>query len=188
MSGTANGFKLIGLSGSIHKHSTNTVILRTLADKCAHHLEILSLDDIPLYNEDLEKEAVPASVVAPKKAIEACDGLILCCPEYNHGMSGVLKNALDWASRPAFASPLLGKPCLLMSSSYSYVGGARAHAQMQATMAASLARVVTRPQVVIANIAEKIQDGELVDEATIAFCLAAIDDLVKDIRVFALAG
>jgi len=177
--------RLIGLSGSIRQESTNTAILMTLADKLGTKasLTLFPLNDVPLYNSDLENDALPPSVRALKEAIGASDGLILSTPEYNHGMSGVLKNALDWASRPAFASPLRNKPALLMTSSQGYVGGARAHAQMQETLTATLARVVVRPQVVIAGVGQKVVDGRLMDEATLNFCLGAIDDLLAEIRL-----
>src|SRR6202007_3301229 len=164
--------RLLGLSGSIRKESTNTAILHSLAEKLGTRatLTVFPLNDIPLYNSDLEGDALPQSVRALKETIAASDGLILSTPEYNHGMSGVLKNALDWASRPAFASPLRNKPTLLMTSSPGYVGGARAQVQMQETMASALARVVARPQVVIAGVAQKVLNGRLVDEATLKFC------------------
>jgi chromate reductase len=182
---SANTPHLLGLSGSIRKESTNTAILRTVAEQLGARasLTVFPLNDIPLYNSDLEGDALPQPVRALKEAIAASDGLILCTPEYNHGMSGVLKNALDWASRPAFASPLKNKPTLLMTSSPGYVGGARAQAQMQETMASALARVVIRPQIVIAGVAQKIVNGRLVDEATLKFCLEAIDDLLAEIRL-----
>jgi chromate reductase len=179
---------LLGLSGSIRRGSTNTVILRTLAARLAGGatLDLFPLNDIPLYNGDLDGELLPAPVRALKEAITRCDGLILCSPEYNHGMPGVLKNALDWVSRPVFNSPLKNKPALLMTSSPGYVGGARAHAQMAETLASALSRVVARPQVVIAGVMQKIADGKLVDEAAITFCLDAIDDLLKEIRLLSL--
>jgi chromate reductase len=181
--GTDAGFRLLGLSGSIRQGSANTIILRTLAERLDRgaSLFVFPLNDVPLYNSDLEGERLPDSVRALKDAIAQSDGIILCSPEYNHGMSGLLKNALDWASRPAFASPLKNKPSLLMTSSPGYVGGARAHAQMQETLASALARVVVRPQVVIAGVVQKILDGKLVDEITIKFCLEAIDDLLREI-------
>src|ERR1700756_3733891 len=120
---------------------------------------------MPLYNEDDDGEHAPEQVRALRSAIATSDGIILCSPEYNHGMSGVLKNALDWASRPALASPLRNKPALLMTSSPGYVGGARAHTQMLETLASTMARVVARPQIVIAGAAQKIVDGRLVDKA-----------------------
>ena len=180
-----SGPRLLGLSGSIRKGSTNTTILRTLAAKLGGKasLTLFSLADIPPYNGDLDGPQLPQSVSALKEVIAQSDGIILCSPEFNHGMSGVLKNALDWASRPAFASPLKGKPALLMTSSPGYVGGARAHAQMLETLASTLARVVVRPQVVVAGVMEKIVDGELVDEATIRFCLDAIDDLLSEVAL-----
>ncbi len=185
MSASASGFRLLGLSGSIRQGSTNTAILRTLAERLGDGvtLDLFPLNDIPLYNSDLEGEHLPGAVRMLKEAIAGSDGLILCTPEYNHGMSGVLKNALDWASRPAFASPLRGKPALLMTSSPGYIGGARAQAQMLETLASAMSRVVARPQVCIAGVGQKVVDGQLVDAPTIGFCLDAIADLVKEIRL-----
>jgi chromate reductase, NAD(P)H dehydrogenase (quinone) len=178
-------FRLLGLSGSIRRESTNSMILRTLAEQLGDRasLTLFQLNHVPLYNSDLEGDRLPDPVQALRGAIAESDGIILCSPEYNHGMSGVLKNALDWASRPAFASPLRNKPSLLMTSSPGYIGGARAHAQMQETLASALARVVVRPQVVIAGVMQKIMDGKLADESTIKFCLDAIDDLLKEIHL-----
>ena len=178
-------FKLLGLSGSIRAASTNTAILATLAETLGPDAELVlfPLNDIPPYNSDLEGDLLPAPVRALKQAITDSDGLVLSTPEYNHGMSGVLKNALDWASRPVFASPLRNKPALSMTSSNGYVGGARAHAQMHETLISSLCRVIARPQVVIAGVEAKMTGGRLTDRATIAFCLAAIEDLLKEIRL-----
>jgi chromate reductase len=178
-------FRLLGLSGSIRQGSTNTIILRTLAERLQGtvSLTLFPLDEVPLYNGDLEGERQPDAVRALKAAIAASDGLVFCTPEFNHGIPGVLKNAIDWASRPAFASPLKNKPCLVMTSSPGYVGGARAQVQMLDTLSSVLARVVARPQVVIAGVLQKITDGRLVDADSVQFCLAAIDDLVKEIRL-----
>ncbi len=136
MSGHDKGFRLLGLSGSIRRGSKNTTIPRTLAERMDDgvSLTVFPLDDGPLYNSDLEGERLPDAVRALKSAIGQSDGIVLCSPEYNHGMSGVLKNALDWASRPAFNSPLKNKSCRTMTSSPGYVGGARAQAQMQDTL------------------------------------------------------
>ncbi len=182
--------RLLGLSGSIRRASTNTAILNTLSEKLGAKatLTVFPLNDIPLYNQDLEPDSLPQPVQALKAAITAADGIILCSPEYNHGMSGVLKNALDWASRPVFTAPLTGKPALVMTSSPGYVGGARAQAQMQETLASTLSRVVVRPQVVIAGVMQKIVDGKLTDEATVKFCLEAIDDLLAEIRLLQRAA
>jgi chromate reductase len=180
----SRAIRLLGLSGSIRRDSTNTAILRSLSERLrsSASLILFPLDDVPPYNGDLEGELLPRSVRELKDALARSDGIVLCSPEYNHGMSGVLKNALDWASRPSFASPLINKPALIMASSPAYTGGARAHAQMRETLAAALARVVARPQVAIAGVMHKVVDGKLVDEGTFNFCLEAIDDLLAEIR------
>jgi chromate reductase len=182
---TAHPLRLLGVSGSLRKASTTTAILHTLAERQGPEasLTVFPLHEIPLYNQDLDGDAAPAPVRALRQAIAESDGLVLCSPEYNHGMSGVLKNALDWASRPAFASPLRNKPVLTMTASPGYVGGVRAHAQINETLLSTMARVIARPQVVIAGVAQKIVDGRLADETSVKFCLEAIDDLLAEIRL-----
>lgn len=178
--------KLLGISGSIRRASTNTIILASLAEALAARgdveMTLFPLNDIPLYDSDLEAD-LPAPVAALKAAIAGADGVVMATPEYNHGMSGVLKNAIDWASRPAFASPLVGKPVLPITSSAGFIGGARAQTQMLATLAATLSRVVVGPQVVIAGVGQKIAGGRLTDAPTLEFTLKAIDGLLADIRL-----
>ena len=177
--------RLAGISGSIRKNSQNTAILRTLQERIPEGVELtlLPLDDLPLYNSDLEAPEPPAPVAEFKTAVQAADGLVLCSPEYNAGTSGVLKNALDWASRPGNAAPLKGKRVLLMSSSPAFTGGARAHAQLRETLASTLSRVLVHPPVVIGGVHEKVKEGRLVDESNIQFALAAIAALVAEIRL-----
>ena len=175
--------RLAGISGSLRKASTNTAILRTLQECLPADVELSLIGaDLPLYNGDLEGEQLPATVAEFKAALQAADGLVLCSPEYNFGTSGVLKNALDWASRPANASPLKGKRVLIMTSSPAFTGGVRAQAQLRETFASTLSRVVSHPPVVIAGVHEKIREGRLVDESNLKFALDAIAALVSDIR------
>jgi chromate reductase len=177
--------RLLGISGSIRKGSTSTIILQSLAEKLGGRatLDVFPLNDIPLYNADLDGETLPPAVAALKRAIVEHDGLVVCSPEYNYGISGVLKNALDWASRPGYKSPLKDKPCLIMTSSPGATGGVRAQLQVRETLTATLSRVVVRPQVVIASVTQKIENGKLTDEPTLKFALEAIDDLVREIRM-----
>lgn len=177
--------RLIGISGSLRSASNNTAILETLASRLSHQAELslFPLNDIPLYNSDLETETSPTSVAALKEAISLADGLILCSPEYNYGISGVLKNALDWASRPGFNSPLKNKPVLIMTSSPGLLGGVRAQAQLRETLSATLSKVVCCPQIVIPNVNQKIQNGRFTDEPTIEFILAAFEELMKEINL-----
>lgn len=181
--------RLLGLSGSIRRDSYCTAVLQTLRAALGRKadLTIFLLHEIPLYNPDEDGERAPQAVRALREAIARSDGLVVISPEYNYGMSGVLKNALDWASRPAMQSPAKGKPTLIMSASPAYTGGARAHAQMRETLASMLARVIARPQVVVASVHEKIRDGRLVDEVALRFALAAVDDLLKEVRMVRLA-
>jgi chromate reductase len=144
-------------------------------------LDIFPLHAIPLYNEDDDAGHAPESARALRSAIKACDGVIMVSPEYNHGMSGVLKNALDWASRPHGLSVLKSKPVLTMTVSPAFTGGVRAQQQMNETLASIPARPVFRPQIVIGGVHEKVRDGRLVDEAALSFALAGVDDLVEEI-------
>ena len=109
--------RLLGLSGSLRRASNSTAVLRGLQDALAPkaRLDIFSLHGLPLYNEDEDGEHAPESVRALRSAIETTDGVIMVSPEYNHGMSGVLKNSLDWASRPYGCSVLRGKPVLTIN-------------------------------------------------------------------------
>ena len=181
--------RLLGLSGSIRRGSYCTAVLQTLraALGAKADLTLFPLNEIPLYNPDDDGDKAPQAVRALRAAIAECDGLVVISPEYNYGMSGVLKNALDWASRPAMQSPAKGKPTLIMSASPAYTGGARAHYQLRETLSAMLARVIARPQVVVASVHEKIRDGRLEDDVSLRFALSAVDDLVKEIRLVQLA-
>jgi chromate reductase len=176
--------RLLGLSGSLRRASNSTAVLRGLQDAVAPkaRLDVFSLHGLPLYNEDDDGEYAPESVRALRSAIETTDGVIMVSPEYNHGMSGVLKNSLDWASRPYGRSVLSGKPVLTMTASPAYTGGVRAQQQMNETLASIPARPVLRPQIVIGSVHEKVSNGRLVDETTLHFALAGVDDLIEEIR------
>ncbi|MFS2163037.1 NADPH-dependent FMN reductase [Variovorax sp. Varisp62] len=176
--------RLAGISGSLRSGSHNTAILQTLQERLADGVELslFSLADLPLYNSDLELVELPPAVAAFRRALQEADGLVLCSPEYNGGTSGVLKNALDWASRPANASPLKGKHVLIISSSPAFTGGARAHAHLRDTLASTLSRVVVHPPVVVAGVHEKVKEGRFVDEPNIQFALGAVAALVAELR------
>ncbi|MES2482640.1 MAG: NAD(P)H-dependent oxidoreductase [Pseudomonadota bacterium] len=176
---------LLGVSGSLRAGSINSAILRTLQDKVPEGvvLDIFPLDRIPLYNQDHDGACPPADVARFKDAIAKADGLVICTPEYGFGISGVLKNALDWASRPAFGSPLKDKPSLVMSASPAFTGGVRAHGQVRETLVGALARVIARPPVVIGSAHTKVVDGRLVDEANLKFATDAVADLIEEVRM-----
>jgi chromate reductase, NAD(P)H dehydrogenase (quinone) len=182
-------FRLLGLSGSLRRSSNSTAVLRGLQDALAARvapgvaLNIFSLLGVPLYNEDDDGEQAPESVRNLRSAIETSDGVIMISPEYNYGMSGVLKNALDWASRPYGRSTLSGKPALTITGSPAFTGGVRAQHQMNETLVSIPVRLVLRPQIVIGGVHEKVRDGRLVDEAALRFALAGVDDLLDEVRL-----
>lgn len=181
---TTETYRLLAISGSLRRESYNTLVARSLAEQAPQGvaIEVATLHEVPLYNADQDGEASPPGVLALRERIAAADGLILVSPEYNYGMPGVVKNALDWASRPGFKSVLKDKPALIVTVSQGATGGARAHVQIRETLAAALSRVVVRPQVTIAQVAGKVADGRLADQATLDFAFAAIGDLCLEVR------
>jgi chromate reductase, NAD(P)H dehydrogenase (quinone) len=176
--------RVLGISGSLRRESYSGAVLQALQEAARDRarIEIFPLADVPLYNADLDGEHKPEPVVALKSAIRDCDGLLLSSPEYNYGVSGVLKNALDWASRPGYQSVLKGKPVLIMTSSPGLVGGARAQAQLRQTLAGTLSRVVVAPEVTIGQVHTKIHEGRLTDASSLKFMLEAFDALLAEIR------
>jgi chromate reductase, NAD(P)H dehydrogenase (quinone) len=176
--------RILGLSGSLRRHSYSTAVLKTLAEVLAPSasVEIFSLAGIPLYDQDKDGEHAPESVRTFKAKIAKSDGILIVTPEYNYGIPGVLKNALDWASRPAYGSVLKDKPVSIMSVSPAFTGGVRALGQLRETLAATLSPVVAGPDVVIAGAADKIGDGRLIDDAALRFALDATGLLLNEIR------
>ena len=178
-------FHLLGVSGSLRRNSACTAVLRTAAEQLPPGvtMTMAPLGRLPLYNDDEDRAEALQAVEAFRTAIEAADGLVVISPEYNHGMSGVLKNAVDWVSRPGYESVLRNKPVLVMSASNSPLGGVRAQQQLRETFASTLSRVVARRQVVIGQAPKKVVDGRLVDDATLAFIADAVDDLLDEISL-----
>jgi len=181
--------RLLGMSGSLRTGSYSNAVLETLRDKFEGRadLTIYDLQSIPAYNQDFEGEKRPAPVKALLAAIAESDGLVLCAPEFNHSIPGVLKNALDWASRPAFTSVMAYKPVAIMATSRGPLGGARCLEHMRVALDSMLARVTLAREVTITASADKIRDGRLVDEASLGFACAAVEALLREIRLWRMA-
>jgi chromate reductase len=177
--------RLLAISGSLRRASNTTAALRSLVPLLdgKAQLDIALLHEIPPYNADFEGDALPEPVRQLKQAIGACDGLVIASPEYNYGMSGVLKNALDWASRPGFASPLKGKPALIITTSPGLFGGVRAQAQIRDVLAATLARPVARQQLAIPTVDKKLVNERIADDMTLQLLRAGLDDLLAEIAL-----
>lgn len=176
--------KLVGLPGSLRKASFSRATLTGLRDNLPEKvtLEICDLQ-LPLYNEDDDRSNAPSEVRRFRDAIASSDGVLIVTPEYNHGVPGVLKNALDWASRPFGKSALTNKPALAISISPAFTGGVRALAQLNETLLSIPALVLGGPQVVIGSISDKIKDGVLVDQASLSFALTALRRIVTQCRL-----
>jgi chromate reductase len=135
--------KILGISGSLRKGSYNTALLSSIKHflNSDVQLEMHNIGNIPLYNEDVGEANMPKEVTLLIKTIESSDAILFSTPEYNHCVSGALKNAIDWSSRPAFDSSLKLKPCGILAASKSPVGGARAQASLKNILSSTLSPV-----------------------------------------------
>ena len=176
--------RLVGLPGSLRKASFSRATLLGLRNNLPEKvtLEICNLQ-LPLYNEDEDRADAPPEVRRLREAIADSHGVVIVTPEYNHGIPGVLKNALDWVSRPFGKSALINKPVLVISVSPAFTGGVRAHAQVNETLLSIPARVIGGPQVVIGGIGDKVRYGALIDEASISFARAALWRMITIARL-----
>jgi chromate reductase, NAD(P)H dehydrogenase (quinone) len=182
--------RLIGMSGSLRSGSYSNAVLQTLREKFAGRadLALYDLAPIPPYNQDFEGDRRPPTIKKLLADIAAADGLVLCAPEFNHSIPGVLKNALDWASRPAFQSVLAYKHVAIMATSRGPLGGARCLEHLRVALDSMLARVALAREVIITGCETRIRDGRLVDEASLGFACGAIEALLREIRVWRAAN
>jgi chromate reductase len=133
-------------------------------------IEIYESIDLPLFNEDVEAQGDPEPVAAFKAAIREADALLIATPEYNYGIPGVLKNAIDWASRPVPGAPLNGMLAGIVGASTGIVGSARAQLQLRQGFSFTNTLAMLQPEVLVSRAHEKFdRDGRLVDEATRTF-------------------
>ena len=178
-------FKLLGLSGSIRRESYSKAVLETIRENAAADVEVTNFDlePIPPYNQDLDNEkGWPPQVRALRQAVIEADGIIAVSPEYNHGMSGILKNAVDWVSRPGYESVLKNKSVVCMSVSNR--GGIRAQNQMHTTFLSTVCRITPGRQIVVVDPAKKIIGGRVTDEQMLRVILRGVDVLLDEICLF----
>jgi chromate reductase len=159
--------KVVGFSGSLRTGSFNTALLHAARELAPPGLEIVpERVELPLYNADL---GVPESIGRLKETVADAAGVLFVTPEYNYSVPGVLKNAIDWLSRPGFQSVLRDKPVGMMSAATSLIGGARAQTHLASILAGMATPLFPWPQVCVGRAADKFQDGRLTDEATRKF-------------------
>lgn len=183
--------KLLGIAGSLRAASRSRALLENMKGLAPEGMTLTSLplDALPLYNGDLENERRPPAVCELRAAIEGADGLVLIAPEYNHSISGVLKNALDWASRPAYASPLKDKPVVGIGLSNGLIGGARGVQHLKTILSSTGSELYPGPEALVGRASEKLDaDGQLIDPATADFLASTLAGFAAWIRRRKLAA
>lgn len=173
------GFSVLGICGALRRGSTNRLLL-------AEAIRVLAPDSfveanlrLPLYDGDLEEEAgIPPEVQALADQIAAADAIVISTPEYNKNLPGVLKNALDWVSRTK-GSPWKDKPVAIMSAAAGRAGGERSQFSLRHCLTPFRPRLITGPEVMIANSAETFDgEGRLINPRS----LAGLEELMQVLR------
>jgi chromate reductase len=158
--------RILGLAGSLRRASYNRAALRAAQSLVPADatLETIELDGIPGFNQDDEKTP-PPRVVELKARVRAADAVLIVTPEYNYSVPGVLKNAIDWASRPYGDSAWTGKPVAVMGASVGTLGTARAQYHLRQTFVFLDMYPLNKPEVMIANAAQRFDEqGNLTDD------------------------
>ncbi len=173
--------KILGFAGSLREGSYNKALLRAATDLLPDDttLEIFDLAGIPPFNQDLEMD-MPTKVKEFKSKIMEADALLIATPEYNYSIPGVLKNAIDFASRPYGDNPFDDKPVAVMSASIGMLGGVRAQYHLRQTFIFLNMHPTNGPEVIV-NFAQNKFDseGKLVDEDTRRFLKRLLENLVS---------
>lgn len=178
---------ILGIAGSLRRESYNRATLRAaqaLAPDGAT-IEVFEIDGLPGFNQDDEANP-PAKVVELKQRIRDADAILFVTPEYNYSVPGVLKNAIDWASRPYGDSAWSGKPVAIMGASVGAIGTARAQYHLRQMFVFLDMHPVNQPEVMIASAAKRFNDkGELTDETSRKLIKQLLENLVSWTRKLA---
>jgi chromate reductase len=161
--------RVLGFAGSLRKASLNRALLRATVELAPEGMTIEPFDIavVPLYNGDVEAAGDPEGVAAFKAAIRAADGVLMATPEYNHGVPGVIKNAIDWASRPPRGAALSGKPVGLIGASPGLTGTARGQSQLRQAFEFTNSYCMPQPEFLLSRASDKFDaEGKLTDQAT----------------------
>ena len=157
---------VLGICGSLRQGSFNMAALRTAIALKPVDMDVTVADisQIPLYNEDVRQQGFPPTVETLRRQIKESDALLFACPEYNYSMTGVLKNAIDWASRPP-DQPFAGKPCAIIGAAAGMAGSARAQYDLRRSMVFLDMHPLNKPEVLIGQAQTKFDEqGNLNDE------------------------
>lgn len=175
--------RIIGLVGSLRKGSYNQSLFNAFVQNVPEGIEIMQaqISDLPFYNADFE-EPYPESAAALKSFLATADAFLIVTPEYNRGVPGILKNAIDWMSRPKGPSPFLQKPVLVVGASDGNIGTAVAQASLKGTLLHLNAHVLGRPEFYLGMAQDKFDaKGKLIDLKTKEFIVSALDTLIQSV-------
>jgi len=170
--------RVVGIAGSLRRSSYNRALLCAAQQLTPPSLviEIELLDDVPMFNADLDGADTPEPVARLRRAVREADGLLLVTPEYNHGVPGVMKNAIDWLSQPLAQSALDGKPTAIMGASTGMAGTARGQSQLRQSFVLTNTPAMLRPEVLVGRAQDKFDpSGRLIDEPTRRFLRAFLE-------------
>ncbi len=173
--------RILGIAGSLRRESYNRAALRAATHLVPEgaSIEIFELDGIPGFNED-EEQNPPAKVVELKRRIREADAILIVTPEYNYSVPGVLKNAIDWASRPYGDSAWNGKPAAIMGASIGAIATARAQYHLRQMFVFLNMFPINQPEVMIGNASERFDAaGNLTDDTTKNFIRQLLQTLVE---------
>lgn len=173
--------RLVVLLGSLRAASSSAALARALVARLPAGVtaEMADIGALPHYNADQDGGAAVARLVGQ---IAGADGVLFVTPEYNFSVPGVLKNAIDWASRPAYQSVFRGKPCFVISVSGGALGGVRAQAHLKYILNGMLAEVFTWQEVIVPEAPKKMAEGVFTHEATLAFAGDALTAWTGSLR------
>ena len=163
---TQKQFKILAFAGSLRKASYNKALVRAAVEEAPENItiEVFDLEGIPLFNQDLEN-ILPQRVKEYKEKIRNADALLIATPEYNYSIPGVLKNAMDWASRPYRDNALANKPVAIMSASTGRFGGARAQYHLRQSFVRVNMLPCNQPEVMLSSAPENVDaSGKLTNQ------------------------
>lgn len=172
---------ILGIAGSLRRQSFNRSLLRAARELAPPDatIEIFELDDIPGFNQD-EEASPPAKIAELKQRVRSADAILFVTPEYNYSVPGVLKNAIDWASRPYGDSAWNGKPAAIMGASVGAIGTARAQYHLRQMFVFLNMYAVNQPEVMLANAHKHFgEDGKLTDETAQKLIRQLLEELVS---------
>lgn len=173
--------RILGISGSLRRQSYNTAVLRAAMDLAPQGvtIETFELDGIPPFNQD-EETRPPATVLELKSRVREADGILFVTPEYNYSVPGVLKNAIDWASRPYGDNVWDGKPAAIMGASIGAIGTARAQYHLRQIFVFLNIFPVNQPEVMIGNAGQRFDaEGSLTDDTSKDYMRQLLENLVE---------